>query len=388
MLVRQFYPWIGGTEQQAQKLSIALANKGVDIHVSTGWWFKDTPRFEFIDNLPINRNFTAWEMFGIRGLRKFGGYLYMLTLANYLWRNRDNYYLIHIHGLNYHSIVGIVVGHWLGKKTLMKLACGGAGSDIIKMKSNKFLYGTKQMLPLARTCDCVVAINEDIAAELVDYDFESTRIFCLPNGVVVPDKPAKRSHEKRCLRIVFVGRLHPQKGIDVLIEALGLLKQHYPELKWMIDILGKGNLLPELKERCEVLGIVDQVKFHGAVVNVNDYLERADIFVLPSRAEGISNALLEAMALGLPCVATCVSGNTTVVEHNKDALLVEPESPLALSKGLATLIEDESLRLKLGQAARQKIEQSYSIDAVAESYLELYEKMLTASNLVVYNNSM
>ena len=90
MVVRQFVPWIGGTEKQAQKLASELVNMGVSVKIVTGWWIRGTKRKEIIDNIPVFRNFTFWNMLNIKGLRTFGGYIYIITLFLYLWKKRQN----------------------------------------------------------------------------------------------------------------------------------------------------------------------------------------------------------------------------------------------------------------------------------------------------------
>ena len=89
MIVRQFFPWLGGTEKQAQKLASELINMGVDVKVVTGWWVRGTKKKEIVDNIPIYRNFTFWNMLDIKGLRKFSGYVYIISLFFYLWKNRS-----------------------------------------------------------------------------------------------------------------------------------------------------------------------------------------------------------------------------------------------------------------------------------------------------------
>lgn len=388
MIVRQYYPWVGGTEQQARKLAKALSMLGVKVQISTGWWFRNTPSFEYIDDIPVRRNFTAWGSFGIKGLRKFSGYLYMITLAIHLWRSKKSYDLIHIHGLNYHSFVGILMAKWLNKKSLVKVACSGKGSDILKMKRNNLIPGTREMFPTTRSCNCVIALNQSIADEFVEEGFLPDKIVCLPNGVAIPsDKPdsfKSLSNNKREVKIVFAGRLHPQKGPDILIESLNILAKEHPELDWRIDLLGQGVLQPSLENRVKECGLIDRVTFQGAVTNVNDYLVSADIFVLPSRAEGMSNALLEAMAMGLPCVATDVPGNNELIAHNQDGLLTTAEDPYDMSLMLSRLIKDVALRKKLGQAALKKVIENYSIEVVAKSYIQLYNNLLDGSSLSIH----
>ena len=220
MVVRQYYPWVGGTERQAEKLSRALIDLGADVKVITGWWFRGTPQQEVINNIPVYRNFTMWRMFDIHGLRKFGSYLYMLTLFTYLWRHRNHYDVIHVHMLNFHTFVSVLAGRWLKKKTLTKIACSHSYSDIRRMEENSTMPGTRHMLPTALKSDLFLALSSVGVEELQEAGIASEKIVTIPNGVEVKGIPAKMDYRLNDpITLVFVGRLHTQKGLDILLPA-------------------------------------------------------------------------------------------------------------------------------------------------------------------------
>jgi glycosyltransferase involved in cell wall biosynthesis len=375
MIVRQFFPWVGGTERQAQKLSARLIELGVDVRVVTGWWFWKTPREEVIETVPVFRNFTCWNMFNLKGLRKFAGYTYILSLFWYLWKHRAEYDVIHIHLLNYHAFPAVLSGRWLGKRSLIKMANSGQGSDIRRMHTN-VLPGQKQMLPVTLKADRLVAINEESIGELRAAGVPSERIIVIPNGVETNGHYKSDYQLNNTVVVLFVGRLHPNKGLDILLPACQSVIRRRPELQWQLWLVGDGPLRGELEQLAEKLQISQAVKFWGQVKDVTPYLAQADIFVLPSRTEGISNALLEAMAYGLPCVATCIGGNTDLIMHNENGLLVNPESEVELAEAVTRLADDEILRLKIGRSARQRIEANYSINHIARRYIELYQTLL------------
>jgi glycosyltransferase involved in cell wall biosynthesis len=183
MVIRLFSPWVGGTQTQALRLARALRDRGVDVRFVTGRWFRGTPREETIDGVPVFRNHTLWEGFGIRGARKFGGYLYLLTLWWHLWRRRDTYDVIHVHGLSYHTFAAVIAGGRLGKPTLTKLANSGSASDIRKMRSDQHLALSRWMLPAALRCDRFVALTETVQRELEEAGVSGARITRIPNGI-------------------------------------------------------------------------------------------------------------------------------------------------------------------------------------------------------------
>ena len=376
MVVRLFSPWIGGAERQAQKLATKLIELGVEASVVTGWWFWGTARREVIGTVPIFRNFTCWGMFGVKGLRKFGGYLYMLSLFWYLFRQRHQYDIIHVHLLSYAAFPAVLTGRWFGKKTIIKIANSGLQSDIRRMQQNDMVPGQRQMLPVILGADRIIAINHEIMSELRQAGVPPERIVFTPNGVELNGHCKTDYSLEDKMIAVFVGRLHPNKGLDMLLPAFKHALEKRPELHWQLWLLGDGPFRAELETLAKVLGISEQVIFYGQVTDVSIYLDQADIFVLPSRAEGLSNALLEAMMHGLPCIASDIAGNRDLIKCNQTGLLVKVDDQLDLAEAMLRLADDQTLRQTIGQAARQIIEDNYSLDIIARKYIDLYHTLL------------
>lgn len=381
MVVRQYYPWVGGTERQAEKLSRALIDLGTDVKIITGWWFRGTPQQEIINNIPVYRNFTMWRMFDIRGLRKFGSYLYMLTLFTYLWRHRHHYDVIHVHMLNFHTFVSVLAGRWLKKKTLTKIACSHSYSDIRRMEENSTMPGTRHMLPTALKSDLFLALSSVGVEELQEAGIASEKIVTIPNGVEVKGIPAKMDYRLNDpITLVFVGRLHTQKGLDILLPAFNHIITARPDLSWRLLLIGEGPLRSQLEAMARQLDSGVEVVFCGTTDDVPAYLMQSDLFVLPSRAEGMSNALLEAMAYGLPCVATKISGNEDLIRHGENGLLVPSENEEKLAEAIVQLVDDEILRRRVGESARRTVETEYSIESIARRYLKLYDTLLAENS--------
>ncbi len=380
MVVRLFYPWIGGTERQAHTLTKKLKERNIDVEIVTGWWFRGTSQRDTLDGIPVFRNHTLWEMFGIRGLRKFGGYLYICTLLWHLWRRRANYDVIHIHGLSYHTFAATLAGKWFHRKTLTKLANSGTASDIGKMRNDQQLLFARYMLQTALHCDRFVAINDMIVHELTAAGVPAKKIVQLPNGVETDAITPKSNYAlHHPARLIFVGRLHAQKGLDVLLTAFQQLLKHRPTREVCLQLIGEGPLRDELIRLAVRLDIARHVQFVGQTDQVMECLQQADIFVLPSRAEGLSNALLEAMACGLPVIASDIPGNNDVVAHTHNGLLFAADDSNSLAQLLALLLDRPALRERLGKAARETVERNYSLNSVADRYIDLYHDLMTAA---------
>lgn len=379
MVVRLFHPWIGGTERQAHKLAAALIDRGVETTVATGRWFRGTAPDEMLDGVPVHRHHTLWECFGIKGLRKFGGYLYIVTLLWYLWRRREHYDVIHVHGLNYHTFAAVLAGRRLGKPVVAKLANSGRASDIAKMREDRQLALSHLMLPTALDCDRFVALNPAVVSELAAAGVPRDRIVELTNGVDAT-RPARSSyelHDPPC--VTYVGRLHPQKNLDTLLRAFAILRSRLPHPA-VLRLVGEGPSDDSLRALAAELGIADVVDFAGRHEDVMAQLDLADVFVLPSRVEGMSNALLEAMTGGLPCIVSDIPGNRAVISDGSSGLLVPVDDPVCLATALERLLTDRDLRAHLGSAARATIERTYALTTVATQYLGLYAAMRQAGD--------
>jgi glycosyltransferase involved in cell wall biosynthesis len=376
MVVRQYWPWIGGIERQSQRLATKLIELGANVQVVTGWWYWGTPQRTVVGRVPVFRNFAAWNMFGIRGLRKFAGYTYLLTLFGYLSRQRDQYDLIHVMLLSYHAWPAVIAARRFGKKSVITLGNSGSRSDVARMQRNDMLPGQRQMLPLTLKADCLVGLSHTMTAELRAAGVPSQRIERIPTGIEIAGRPTHDYALNGKVNVIFVGRLNPIKGLGTLLPAFAKARQLRPDLDWQLWLLGEGPLRSALQASAAELGLAEAVKFCGAVSDVPAYLDRADIFVLPSKAEGLSNALQEAMTAGLPCIASRVGGNPELIIPDDSGLLVTSESETELVDALLSLAANEDLRRRIGRRAQQTISEAFSLDHVARRYLGLYQRLL------------
>jgi L-malate glycosyltransferase len=383
MVVRLFDPWVGGMERQALTLAQELVAGGTEVEIITGRWFRGTPRQESRGRVLITRNHTLWEFGGVRGLRKLGGYLYLCTLFAALWRRRATTDVIHVHGCNYHTFAAVLAGRVTGTPVLVKLANSGQGSDLAKLRRGDQLALSGLLLPGALRAELFVALNPLVRDELQQAGVARDRIVEVPNGVARGPARPGREHVRYELqtpaRMMFVGRLHEQKGLDVLLAAAARIRSRRPDLAFRLEVLGEGPEHDELRTLTTSLGLDDVVDFRGPCTDVPGQLTTADVFVLPSRAEGVSNALLEALSVGAPAVVSDLPGNRVVIEHEVNGLVVNTSTADPLAEAIIRLLEDEQLRRRLGTAGRATVEQRFTIAAVARTYTDLYDALLDAS---------
>ena len=208
-----------------------------------------------------------------------------------------------------------------------------------------------------------------------EYDkygwFPDNFVKVIHNGVSIPEHIENIDIRKKFgihddeLIILSVGRLAKQKGFDILIKVAEIA--HVENRKWKFIIVGKGKLEQELKRTVSESGLQDMVLFTGFCDNVFPLLKSADLFVLPSRYEGMPNAVMEAMAVDKCCIVTTVNGNNELIENNKQGLLVEPNNPDAIFEAVDYAASNPGLLNKLGQNAGEKIRKRFSEEQMIDS---------------------
>ncbi len=250
------------------------------------------------------------------------------------------------------------------------------GGDVPGFRPYDFARVHKRLAPLLRRvwrrAAGVVANSQGLRA--LGHAFEpKVPIAVIPNGVDLEQfKVAQRKWQPP--RLLFVGRVVYQKGLDILLNALGALKAS----SWTIDIVGDGPRREKLQAQAHELGIADRLNFLGWK-NGEELVQRyaeANLFVYPSRHEGMPNAVLEAMACSLPVLATHIAGNEELVAHNETGLLVPAEDAKALRAALSSMLADAEGRQRMGAAARKRVETQYSWQRVSKEYLELMRRVL------------
>jgi glycosyltransferase involved in cell wall biosynthesis len=174
--------------------------------------------------------------------------------------------------------------------------------------------------------------------------------------------------------IVTVGRLVPVKGHDVLLDAVA--RAHRQGVRVHAVLVGDGPLMESLRRQASGLGLKGFVHLVGATPEPDRWLTAGDLFVLPSRSEGLPNALLEAMAHGLPCVATRVGGVPEVASHGDCVQLVPAGNPEALARVLVELCPDGERRRVLGEKARRVAVRQFAMDRMIQRTLDFYQQLI------------
>ena len=236
-----------------------------------------------------------------------------------------------------------------------------------------------------RAADRIIALTELLKELAMKMGVDERKIIVIPilirEGIFRPeryDREALRTEMELTGKvIVFVGRLRPEKNVDVLIRAFKGVLNELGDV-WLL-IVGDGPLRPRLEALAKELNVADRTRFTGNVPReeVPKFLAVADVFVLPSSVEGLPKALLEAMAMSKPVVATIAPGIINVVKHRREAILVPVRDAKALKRALLMVLRDEKIAKRMAENARKTFEHCYSYEKLYPKLRPIIELYLT-----------
>ncbi len=255
------------------------------------------------------------------------------------------------------------------------------GSDVPGY-SERFSYLYKIITPLIKliwkNADSVISNSQGLKDLALRTD-PRQEIGIIYNGIDIENfKPGNTEKDgKEIVIMPGASRITARKGLRYLIEAIKKLSAKYPGIS--LKLIGDGNERKNLELLAEKLNIKEKIEFVGAVPHekVLEYYQQADIFVLPSLNEGMSNSMLEALAVGLPLIATDTGGTREIIDENENGFIVRMKDSQDITDKLEKLILSPELRKKMGETSR-RIAEKMSWKGVAEDYQSLYKK--TAKN--------
>ncbi len=335
----------GGAERVMCELSNGLAQRGHEVHLITQT--KPTGESYKIDERVVLKNtFVKCKIFGIRNL-----------IRNY-----------HLHKILKDNKYDVAVSFITGMNVQAIIASQGTGVPMVVSERvdpgtyNGTLTGFERDLiyPLAKG----FVFQTDDAQSCFSKKIRE-RSAVIPNPILC-DIPEKNSYEQSN-RIVAIGRLTGQKNYPLMLRAFAAFHKFYPN--YDLEIYGQGNLLDELKAFAASLNIENNVKFMGQRSDIHNCIMGADMYIMTSDYEGMSNALAEAMALGLPCVATDCSGGgaSFLIDNDVNGILVGRGDEEALVEALKSLADSRELRENIGTKAKE-ISQKLDRDNVFDTW--------------------
>jgi len=238
---------------------------------------------------------------------------------------------------------------------------------------------------LKKADDLLISESEASRSYLVDrLSYDKKKTLTIRNGVDIAGWSISKADRKERREMIgvteedfligSVGRLDEQKGHIHLVDAVASLLPNNPQLKCVV--LGEGPMHEELQTRINTLGIGPNMGLLGEQDQITAWLSAFDAFVLPSLWEGIPNALLEAMALGLPVIATEVDGVSEAVVHDLSGILIKPGDPKAIGTAIQDMIDDKELGVRLGREAKNVVNENFKLHTMIERYEKAYKAVL------------
>lgn len=384
LCVSLFRPAIGGAERQAEQLARAIAAQGHHVTVVTQRLPGTAPEDE-LDGVRVVRAIRTCNRGALYGLS------YVLSLACYLLRHRRSFDLIQATYLYLDAFTALATRPLHRKPVILRPAGAGPSGDLSRLPTLRFRPLWPRLnrpihaliLRTMHRADAVIALSSQLADELRVACFSPMRIVRIPNGVdhhrfVPVDETTRRARQAALGAagpvLTFVGRLHAQKDVAALLHAAARLQEEWPQIH--VLLVGEGPEEDALRRLAGELGLKEQVSFTGSVADVIPYLDATDVFVHPSRAEGMPGSLLEAMACGLPCVATHIGGTVDIITDGENGFLVPPGDAWSLGAAIARLLEDPALARRLGARARATVEARFTMAGVAQQYAALYKALV------------
>ena len=403
----RYAPSLGGIEKQSALLANLFIQRGHSVIILTEGYKLGLKRIEYINGVQIKRIWSPailrttflrqiqsckkilgisreQEAFAIsiyrqsllkRSLRViYRAFFYKLPI---LWFTFFGFLQLIVYGrrcdviqafqTDLFALSAIVAGRILRKPVIIRDAVIGGMKE--QDEFSLFRYTRPYIIKNGR----FIALSKTIASDLEARGVSTERIIHIPNSVIVP---ATYSSTKNMQKAIFVGNIlnNPQqKGLDILLKAWREVTCNYPNA--ILSVIGSGDY-NIFKEQANTLELYESIKFHGEQEDISPFYQANGLFILPSRFEGMSNALLEAMAYGLTCIATRISGSDELIIDHQNGLLVEPNDHMALAHAIIEIISNPVEAEQYGLKAREFVKVNHDPQQIADRYLQLYNKLI------------
>jgi glycosyltransferase involved in cell wall biosynthesis len=409
-LIETFYPVINdGTAIHNYQLSRSLSAKGVELLVITRQTDPPSSALERIGNMVVKRIPPGGLMKG-KGWRALGPQLlFLLRVFFLLLQKRSQYDIVVVSGFKMLSVPAVLARVLAQKKCVIKaespmeLREDISSESLRKMGLSQDFLGVRLFRKLRNSlvnkADCFIAISGEIGQEFVGLGMNQQQVKTIPNGIDTNKFSPVSSEQKHRIRqrlslpkdrtiFSFTGRLAASKGVLLLIRAWKDLVQQYPGIH--LVVVGSGTTKLSF-DSCEE-ELVNYIKTHslgatvtltGQVDNVQAYLQASDAFVFPSDYEGFGLAIVEALACALPAVITRVGVANEYIQDYQNGILINPKDQAGLTEAMSWLLNHRNLWSSIGSNARKGISSKYSIEVVAEKYLDVFRELVKTDKTVM-----
>jgi glycosyltransferase involved in cell wall biosynthesis len=375
MISPQFRPLVGGYERAAERLSAALAEVGLHVVVIAERRDRAWSAVECIDGYEVRRLSCSYR-------RHRHAVTSLLSFASFLLRHGREFDVWHVHKYGFHAALAVALGKMLHRPVVLKLPSSNAMG--IERAMGAGILGYILRFFHLRVSACLV-VSEETREEAIHFGIPPEHIYLIPNGVdgrqFHPTLPEERTAARRtlglhCERLVlYVGRLSPEKNPIGLLEAWAAIDTEARKGA-LLALVGDGPQRDKVQAKARAANLAGSVHLAGHCSNVTTWYQAADVFVLSSYNEGLSNSMIEALASGLPVVSTRVSGSSILVESPTAGLVVDSGNVENLAGAMESLLRDESLRTQLAANARLTFETHFALETLSKKMILLYRGLL------------
>lgn len=374
MLIQSFFPAVGGAERQALELSRSLAARGVAVTVLT-MRPPGAPAEETLDGVAVLRLSCP----GPGPLRTF---IFMVRVFFHLLRRGEAYDVVHVHLASSHAVAALLASRFTGSRTFVKLADGKAQNEITLSRAT--LPGRLKLAFFKKANPSLMVLNTEVLDWLREQPgFGGLRLIPFRNGVDTsrysPPLYQEKLNAKAALGLgnsrvfLFVGRLDPKKRVAELVELwAGIVAEKGAASEARLVIVGAGGEAAAVRKTVDALGLADSVSLAGMREDLLPHYRAADVFILPSIAEGLSNSMLEAMSCGLAVLASRVGGAREAVAEGENGFLFDPLNRGELKAHIMRFIAEPSLSVRMGERSREVAVSRYSMARVTDDLLDIY----------------
>lgn len=389
MVITSFHPVVGGAERQLAQLAQRMQAQGHAVTVVTRR-HPGLARRDRIDGAAIHRVGPG------RGPRLWRALGFVLAAARAVRSSRPD--IVHCHSLHAPVLAGLLGGALAGVPVVAKPLCAGEAAGIAARP-----LGRQRIALCRRHLAALIAISTEIAQEAQGLGFAPDRIAAIPNGVDAarfhpPTDAAARRASRAALNLpdgfllAYAGRIAAQKRLPLLCAAFARLQAERPADRPAVTLViapanRRAGQVADADAGAEagadadlrpMIAAAPGVRLLDPVADMPGLLRAVDAFVLPSAREGLSNALLEACASGLPCVAARIDANRPILRDGETGLLFTPDDADDLARCLRRLTDDPALGQRLGVAARAHVLRHFALEETARRLLSLYTTLQAA----------
>ena len=378
LICDSYPPVIGGSEVEAQRVSAGLIARGHQVQVLCAGGPPMPPVRRWVDpaGVPV-RILTR------RSRGRWRDMFFASEVAWEIWSGRKRYDVVYFLMQGLQLAAGLPVARWLQMPIVMKF--GGSGVIPAMRRSRA---GRVELDWLRQWAARLLVLNDGMVEEAIADGFPRSQLTWMPNPVDIeefhPARPGEAPEWREGHGIpvnarvaVYVGRLSQEKGLPSLIRGFAHAARQTPDA--ILLLVGGGPQRLELEKLASELRLPpEQIRFVGRVdiAEVPHWLRASDIFALTSPSEGLSCALLEAMAAGLPSVVSDIPANRQLIEDQVHGLSIPFENDAAIGEAFLTLLQNPDARRRMGRAARQRAAESYSTAQVVQRYEALFNEIL------------